>query len=201
MKFITFVFISLFLSIYGFAEKFQDSVQRYYLIDLSEDCIDGIDGEKVYLKNEYLVDSNNVFFLFTNAYGILEIKNLCKDDYGFYLPKIEITPKKHPRITRRSSDFSIKLRGFNNEVKENLSDAVEHAAEAALGTAAAAAFAATGQPVLGGCAAGVAGKYVSKTVDDIQNAYNNWNKDHNKVEEPTNNNDHNTDSWDQASGR
>lgn len=143
----------------------------------------------------------NVFFLSTNAYGILEIKNLSKDENGFYLPKIEITTNKHSRITRLSSDFSNKLRGFNNEVKENLSDAVEHAAEAVLGTAAAVTFAASGQPVLGGFAAGVAGKYASKTVDDIQSAYNNWNKDHDKVEETTNNNDRNTDSWDQASGR
>jgi hypothetical protein len=173
----------------------------FYAIPLNDSCIDRVEGEKVYLKEDCLLSSNNLLFLQTNSFGKLILKNGLRDSSGFFLPKI-----KNFRIIQDFGHCSIQLCEYNSEVEQHLTDAGKHALEAVAGIVGAAELAAGGNPIGGGLAAAAAGACLGDAINDLRQAYNSYNNDTDARvagdagKEKDFNERSETDSWDSASG-
>ncbi len=145
-----------------------------YIIPLRDQCIDRVVGAKVYLKDIYVLHSNRLCCLYTNSYGRLELKNILRDERGYYLPKIMISMPNHGECSFHKVSYPFQLCSNTEEVNKHLGNALEHGLTAAAAMTGAVAAAVTGNPAVATIGKGAALFAAGKTAKDLKQAYDKY---------------------------
>ncbi|MEI6242810.1 MAG: hypothetical protein WCP39_05330 [Chlamydiota bacterium] len=179
----------------------EDIPTIWQFIPLYDYCVERTEGEKVYLKDEYVLASNSSCFIYTSSFGRLDVKNITKDEYGFYLPKIQMIVKENQKIQWGACRYQFQKCEWTPEVDQHLDKAMDHGLNAAAALGGAGAFAATGQPILGGVTAAIGVKEGFKAVDELHEAWKSYNNNsNNTTSNEHDNRNESSDSRDSVSG-
>lgn len=164
-----------------------------YIIPLNDECIDRKTEEKLYLKNGYLENSDGRFSLLTSSYGLLNLKNISKDGYGYYISKIKMVIKD---FHQNENLQLVQPCEWNDEVNGHVADGIEHSIEAFAGIGTAIVSGGV-NPITSAAAAAAGAICAEKAIRDFQQAwdcYHDNEQDQDSSKDSSGKND--VDSWD-----